>query len=201
MKEARDYRNITPLFVAFNYLLPGEMHSDPTARRPAGFRSSVLVGCTLRTCCLWLSVLRSDCGVCRAVVGWGQVGERQQGERRVSPGSLEVPGPHSSSIQKWTHPGKPGPASLRTLYECPGWVPRRPTTTGNKSSVCPEYETADSFRVSLWRKRGWWMGMHWALIPTPRAGLTEKVFRSLGVGLRAAFPSEVLGGLRWPDMC
>lgn len=83
MKEARDHRNITPLFFAFNYLLPGEMHSDPTARRPAGFRSPMLVGCTLRTCCLWLSVLRSDCGVCRAVVGWG----RWARDSRVSAGS------------------------------------------------------------------------------------------------------------------
>lgn len=83
MKEARDHQNITPLFFAFNYLLPGEMHNDPTARRrealthrPAGFRSSGWVGCILRTCCLWLSVLCSDCGVCRELVGWGQVGER-----------------------------------------------------------------------------------------------------------------------------
>lgn len=130
--------------------------------------------------------------VCR-----GQEGEGPAASADVSPGdkgNFAVPGPGSGCILKWTHQGKPGPPLCMPLYVRPGRVPRRPRPTRNESSVWPEYETADSLRLSLWRKRGWWKGARWARwapTPTPRAGPSG----------RDRGPAEALGGLRWPGVC
>ena len=113
-----------------------------------------------------------------------------------------MPASCSGSTQQWAYQGKPGPPSLRTLYVGPGWVLRRPRPTGNESSVCPEYETAGSFRLPLWGKRGWWAGRCCVPVPAPRAGPTQESSPGSGSGAESSSSfAEVLGQVGRSPMC